>query len=262
MSPTVTLVIPAYREGQRLPEVLTALADQAAVSRCPATEIVVVDDGSPTEDAELERAAVERVDHRFRQLGAPHTVRFLAADRNRGKGAAIRFGWENAAPASEWLGFVDADGSVPAHEVCRVLRMLGSLPGVDVYAGTRMLMAGRTIERSWFRHVQGRVFATMAEKMFRLGFYDTQCGLKFFRGAQLRPLLPALREDRWLLDVEVLTQLQHEEARCVEVPVDWADLGGSKVVPLVDPMRMALGMLRLRSRIGASERVEPVLKHG
>jgi dolichyl-phosphate beta-glucosyltransferase len=119
---------------------------------------------------------------------------------------------------------------------------------LDVLAGTRMLMAGRSIRRGFTRHVQGRLFATVVERLFGLGFYDTQCGLKLVRAALLRPLLPRLREERWLLDVELLSLLQREGARVREEPIDWADPGGSKLVPGLDALRMAAGLRRIRDR--------------
>jgi hypothetical protein len=121
---------------------------------------------------------------------------------------------------------------------------------VDVLAGTRMLMAGRLIERSLLRHLQGRVFAMLTERAFNLGFYDTQCGVKLFRAALLRPLLPSLLENRWLLDLEVLALLKRVGARFREEPIDWSDPGGSKVVPGLDALRMAAGLWRLRRRMG------------
>ena len=247
--PLVTLVIPAYRESRRLPALLEALAEASTAADAPVLELLVVDDGSGAEECERERAAVETAAAALAARG-PHRARFVAAPVNRGKGAAIRLGWEQAHPASAWLGFLDADGAVSAREAWRLVRMLPRVEGeLDVLAGTRMLMAGRSIRRSPQRHLQGRVFATLVERLFRLGFYDTQCGVKLFRASLLRPLLPRLREERWLLDVELLALLQREGARMREEPIDWADPGGSKVVPGLDALRMAAGLRRIRRRL-------------
>jgi glycosyltransferase involved in cell wall biosynthesis len=246
--PLVTLVVPAFRESRRLPALLEALVEEST-AEVPALELVVVDDGSGAEECERERAAVEAAAATL-AAGGRHRARFVATPANRGKGAAIRLGWEQAHPASAWLGFLDADGAVSAREALRLVRMLPRVEGeLDVLAGTRMLMAGRSIRRSLHRHLQGRVFATLVEKLFRLGFYDTQCGVKLVRASLLRPLLPRLREERWLLDVEVLALLQREGARMREEPIDWADPGGSKVVPGLDALRMAAGLRRIRRRL-------------
>ncbi len=250
LPPTLaTLVIPAYREGLRLPRLLSALVEQAATAPSPPLELVVVDDGSGEAERDREQEAVRAAEAALEQAGAPHRIRFVAAPVNRGKGAAIRLGWASADPASEWLGFLDADGAVSAREAWRLVRMLPGLSDLDVVAGTRILMAGRSIRRSLVRHLQGRVFATLVERAFQLGFYDTQCGFKLIRASRLRPLLPRLVEERWLLDVEVLTILARAGARMREEPIDWADPGGSKVVFGLDALRMARGLWRMRRRL-------------
>ena len=253
-TPVVTLVIPAYREGGRLPALLDDLVREGLAGSAPATEVVLVDDGSPAPHPAQERLAVEAAQGRLAAAGSAHRIRFVAAARNRGKGAAIRFGWAQADAGSAWLGFLDADGAVSAREAWRLVRLIEAPDAPDVLAGTRMLMAGHVIERSLYRHLQGRVFATLAENLLHLGFYDTQCGIKLFRAALLRPILPTLREDRWLLDLEVVALLQRAGARCREIPIDWSDPGGSKVVPGLDALRMLGGLSRLRRRIGRRDR--------
>ncbi len=248
-SPVLSLVVPAFRESRRLPALVTRWAESALAAGAPAVELIVVDDGSPPADVEAEREAALRAARSLAEAGAPHRVRFEAMPRNRGKGASVRHGWSLADPAAQWLGFVDADGAVSAPEIWRLTRLLAADPPLEVLAATRIRMAGRVIERSLARHLQGRVFATIVEQLYHLGFYDTQCGAKFFRADALRPILPSLSEDRWLLDVEVLAILAHRGARMVEEPIDWADPGGSKVIPLLDPLRMGLRLWSMRRRL-------------
>ncbi len=248
-APLASVVVPALDEGDRLSGLLDGLATGAPPG-APAVEFLVVDDGSGHRHLALGRAAVAAASERARASGAPCRFRLVELPSNRGKGAAIRRGWSEAPRGAAWLGFLDADGAVPAAEAWRLAGRLAPDPTFDVLAATRIRMAGRTIRRSRFRHGQGRAFATLAERLFRLGFYDTQCGLKLFRASLLRPVLPLLREDRWLLDVEILALLQRRGARCLEEPIDWADPGRSKVVPLVDPLKMLAGLLAMRRRLG------------
>ncbi len=245
----VSAVIPAYNEGARLPALVRQLAELGARTGSPAVEIIVVDDGSQPSNADLERDAVAEAAAHLEKVGAPHRFRFLAAEKNGGKGAAIRLGWSQSVSDAAWLGFVDADGAVSAEEFWRLVRMLETDPPLDVLAGSRVKMASRKIHRSLVRHLQGRVFATFVEQAFGLGFYDTQCGLKFARASLLRPLLGYLKEDRWLFDVELLAALRPQNARFVEEPIDWSDPGDSKVRPGIDAARMFVGLARIRMRL-------------
>jgi len=249
----VSVVIPAYNEGFRLPSFVEDIARRGAGVSGPAVEFIVVDDGSSPFHLARHSQAVEQGRGALASAGAPHEFRLLRSTRNQGKGGAIRSGWREADPGSTWLGFVDADGAVPASEVWRLVRLLDSRR-FDMLAGARIRMAGHHIERSLVRHLQGRVFASVAEHLVPNGFYDTQCGIKLVRAERLRGCLADLVEARWLLDLELIALLRRGGARCVEEPIDWSDPGGSKVVPVVDPVKMLLGLWRLRRRLALRSR--------
>jgi dolichyl-phosphate beta-glucosyltransferase len=249
-SPTRTsVVIPAYDEGRRLPALLRDVVARLRAVHDVALETVVVDDGSRPDDSARMRAAVEDGARALCAGAGSHTLRFVRAPTNGGKGSAIRLGWAHADPAARWLGWVDGDGAITAAELLRVVGLAADDPPYDVLAATRVEMAGRRIERRIFRHLQGRVFATLTEAWLRLGVYDTQCGLKLFRADRVRPLLPLLEETGWMLDVELLALLKRRGACILEVPIDWSDAGESKIRVGIDPLRMLLALPRIRARV-------------
>jgi glycosyltransferase involved in cell wall biosynthesis len=247
--PTISVVIPAYNEGARLPPFVESLTRVALQQTHPAVEFIISDDGSKPDHIERERACVEAAQARLAEARSPHRFVFLPAERNGGKGSAIRNGWRQSEPGAEWLAFLDADGAVNAEEFMRLALLAATSREMDVLVGSRILMAGRRVVRNSFRHYQGRVFATLTDSLFHLGFYDTQCGVKFFRASLLRPLLDGLQENRWLIDVELLVRMKQQGARALEVPIDWEDLGDSKVIPGLDAARMFWGLLKMERRI-------------
>ena len=218
MSVSITTVMPAYNEGDRLFAFLNDWASTGIHHESLQATALVVDDGSEAEEAARQREAVDAAADLLRTAGSSHRVTYIRADRNKGKGAAIRWGWSQADATATWLSFIDSDGAVPAAEYWRIASMLAATPA-DALCGSRVNMAGRSVSRSLFRLLQGRTFATVVDKMFQLGLYDTQCGMKFFRASRLRPLLDDLRENQWLLDIEMLSLLKADSARCVEVPI-------------------------------------------
>lgn len=244
----VSVTVPAFNEGDRLPPFIDQLTDAALARVSPTVEFLVSDDGSNDDSARRELEAVERAQARFEEARVGHRFRFRRSERNAGKGTAIRSGWAEADPGARWLAFIDADGAICADEFFRVASILDDL-NADVVAGSRVKMAGKNIERNLFRHLQGRVFATLVEQAFELGFYDTQCGLKFFRAELVRQVLPLLREERWMLDVEVLAQMKRLGGRAIEVPIDWVDSPESRVRFGVDAVRMLAAIRRVRGRI-------------
>lgn len=245
--PSLVSVIPAYNEGDRLCSFLQEWVAAAAQHSNIRVTAIVVDDGSRDADAARHAQAVETANCAL-GAGTPHQLRYLRAAQNQGKGASIRWGWTEGGAEADWFGFVDADGALPSREFWRLASTLAD-SAADVVCGSRIKMAGHTVERSLFRHLQGRAFATAVDELFHLGMYDTQCGLKFFRASLLRPMLPTLQESRWLLDVELLARLQRSGARCLEVPVDCFQRGGSSLIFGVDSVRMFVRLVRLRQRL-------------
>jgi hypothetical protein len=46
-----------------------------------------------------------------------------------------------------------------------------------------------------------------------------------------------------------LALMKRRDARVLEVPIDWAEVGGSKITPGLDALRMLWGLTRLKKRL-------------
>ena len=235
------LVIPAFRESGRLPAFLRELLGQLEREELDC-EVLVVDDGSGAEEQRALRECAARL-----RRESPRLLDPLCFEKNRGKGAAIRAGWECVA-GHDWVGFVDADGAIPAREVCRLLRLAAeSRQRAPVFAA-RIRMLGRHIERRGLRHLTGRLFAGLVGLGIAPGIYDSQCGLKLIPAERHRQIAPWLAEDGFCFDVELLAALLASGAAVSEVPIDWSDVPGSKVRLFHDTARMVLGLCRIFQR--------------
>jgi glycosyltransferase involved in cell wall biosynthesis len=224
--------LPAY-----LHELLPGL-DRARID----CEVLIVDDGSTPNEAGYIRDLADTLRPAHPRLLAP-----LCLDENRGKGGAVRAGWE-LAEDRDWVGFVDADGAVPVREVIRLLTLaMISTPPAAIF-GSRVRMLGRRVERSTLRHWSGRFFAFLVAITVSSRVYDSQCGVKFLPAAALRRIAPWLRETGFCFDVEILAALETAGLRIEEVPIDWTDAPGTKVRLLRDTFRMAHALLRIAHR--------------
>jgi glycosyltransferase involved in cell wall biosynthesis len=236
------LAIPCYNEAGRLPSYLPALLEQIASSGLPVT-VEVVDDGSQ----ESQRAATDRLVTELRS-SHPFLLPLRALPHNVGKGAAVRAAWDAAVESHEWLAFVDADGSLSPAETCRFLDHCLRQTNPHTCFASRIQMMGRSVDRHIYRHLSGRIFATMVGTLIDRHVYDSQCGLKALPSAHYRTIRPLLRENRFIFDVELLASLLHAKLPVREIPVDWADVPGSKVRPIRDTLGMARGLLRIHRR--------------
>ena len=240
---TLWLVIPSFNDSVRLAHFLPLL--------CPKLETVplrvlvqVVDDGSSQADQLALARLIEETQSRF-----PFVRCAIFQGQNQGKGAAILRGWE-AAEGADWLGFLDADGAVPAYEVLRILERIERCPELETSLfASRIQMRGRTVERTLKRHLMGRVFATMVGTFIDPRIYDSQCGFKMIPVSAYRKVKPLLQEKRFAFDVELLAALNQAGCPVEEVPVDWFDIPGSKVSLVRDSLRMFFALRSIRSRM-------------
>jgi dolichyl-phosphate beta-glucosyltransferase len=244
------VVIPAFNEAARLPRLLEEVAEYSGSGAGEAAGLdvrfCIVDDGSRQEQFAAEEQLV-------RGRGFGDEVRLVRLGANRGKGSAIRAGFDiGLAEKFDYLGFIDADGAVPVRELHRALVYLAAAnreAGVTGVIGSRIQMLGHVVVRSALRHYVGRVFATFVSLWFGQAVYDTQCGLKVFEREALRRHLDAPEDTRWVWDTQLLLAMLHAGERIHELPVDWRETGESKLLLVRDPLAMIWSLVRFRRRL-------------
>ena len=235
-----TIVIPCYNEAERLD--LRAFIEFTAQHE---HELLFVNDGSSDHTADVlnDIAAAD-----------PNKLRVLHLGKNVGKAEAVRLGVLQALERNpQFVGYWDADLATPLNLIDDFFHYLKRHTHVDVLLGARVLMMGRRICRTPFRHYLGRIFATAASNVLKLPVYDTQCGAKLLRVTQRTQA--AFRDPfltKWLFDVELLaryltldvdaTSSTQRVTAIHELPLtEWHDIDGSKVKP-TDFLR-AIGQL-------------------
>ncbi len=224
----LSIVIPAFNEERRLPAFLDdCLAWCRRSSRN--VEILVVNDGSSDRTADV-------------ALGRS-TVRVINLERNSGKGAAVRTGMLNA--RGRLRLFADADGATPIAEISRLEEAVAA--GADVAIGSR-IGTGITVRTSKVRRLVGRGFNTAVRLGGVRGIKDTQCGFKLFTTAAAQRLFGASRENGYAFDVELLFLARKLGLGVAEVPVNWAEMPGSKVRVARDGLSMVGQIMRMRWR--------------
>jgi dolichyl-phosphate beta-glucosyltransferase len=227
-----SIVIPAYNEGARLGTTLEKVLNYIAQHGCDA-EVIVVNDGSRDNTAELVRSFAEK----------NPAVRLVENPGNRGKGYSVRHGMLSA--RGRVVLFTDADLSSPIEEVPKLLQPLAD--GADIAIGSRWLRSELQTQRQpLHRQLFGRIFNLLLRAALGLQFRDTQCGFKVFRRRALEKIFPLQKIERWGFDPEILFLARKFGFRVEEVPVAWGHSGETRIHPLLDGTRMFLEMLRIR----------------
>jgi len=239
----LSIIIPAFNEGSRLPATLDALL-RFLDRDTRRAEVIVVDDGS-RDDTSSQVRRYESVDSRIRLIRLP---------QNRGKGYAVRTGIVNS--AGSLVLFADADGATPFEELARLETHVRA--GARVAIGSRGVRDRATrVQARLYRRVLGRLFHAVVRVFAVHGISDTQCGFKLFDAEAAHDLFSRMRMTGFSFDVEVLLMAIRSGYRVAEVPVNWTHQPGSKVRVLRDGLLMARDVLRIRANAVAGFYDEP-----
>ncbi len=240
--PKVSIVIPAFNEGARIPSTLHAVV-QCMRARAWQAEVLVVNDGSTDQTAEVVRAFAQ---------SAPE-VRLMENPGNRGKGHSVRAGMLEARGAI--ILFTDADLSSPIEEAERLFAAIQA--GADIAIGSRWLETSRQTRRQpLYRQLFGRCFNGVTRAVMRLPFADTQCGFKAFTRHAAQIVFPLQTIERWGFDPEILLIALKHSLRITEVPVSWAHDKRTRMSYLRDGLRMLqeIAQIRWNSLLGRYNR--------
>jgi len=228
-APRVSVVIPAFNEEWRILPTVGAIATHMC-SRGEPWELIVADDGSTDTTVEL------LTDLRFPNM------RVLIADRNRGKGSAVRRGM--LAARGEFVLFADADQSTPIEQFDKLLDRLTN--GYDVAVGSRAASGAAVSGRSLLRKILSRGLRLVVSVGFGVKITDTQCGFKLFTAGAARTLFELQMVDSFSFDLEVLYLSSKVGLKVAEVPVEWIDAPGSTVDAAKVSLQFLVDLIKIR----------------
>lgn len=235
--PTLSVIIPAYNEADRLGATLRTIAAYADRTGRP-VEVLVVDDGSSDTTADIARSFNTH----------PLRLRVLVNDTNRGKGGSVRRGMLEATGDIRLM--YDADGSTPIDEIAKATHAIEH-EHYDIAIGSRahpdsiLDPAQRPLRRA-------------VNLAFRLGVRllvplpavrDTQCGFKAFTRAAAQDLFQRATTDGFAFDVEILALARRLRYRVKEIPITWRNDLASTVNLLHHGPEVFRALLRIRRRL-------------
>lgn len=157
----VSVVIPAYNEEKTIGNVISDIISVMDSFGMP-YEIIVVDDGS--------------ID-RTREIAGRYKATVLFNGKNRGKGYALRKGFQYA--QGDIIVTVDADGAHSPKEIPDLIYPLFN--GVDIVAGSRFLGNGRKGSTSMLNRLGNFLFNITIMILTRKRVTDSQTGFRAFQ---------------------------------------------------------------------------------
>jgi len=161
-----------------------------------------------------------------------------------GRGGALRMAWLRS--QADIVAYTDVDLSTDLGALLPLVAPLVSGHS-DVAVGSRLAWGART-SRGIKREVLSRGYNRLLRLTLRTPARDAQCGFKALRAAVARQLVPAVRDDGWFFDTELLIRARRAGYRVFEVPVDWIDDEDSRVEILRTSWDDLRGVARLALR--------------
>lgn len=200
----LSIVIPAYNEALFIREAIQRVIDCniGDIEK----EIIVVDDFSTDQTREILRNEIE-----------PRVAKVIYKEKNEGKGAALRTGFQHV--TGDFAIIQDADLEYDPNEYKDLLAPI--LSGkADVVYGSRF--AGGLPHRVlFFWHSVGNKFLTLLSNMFtNLNLTDMECCYKLFRKEVLQTL--ELEENRFGIEPEITAKVARGNWRIYEVGISYA----------------------------------------
>ena len=221
----VTALIPAYRPGQSLVDVVTGLIAQGF------PHIYVIDDGSGDDYREYF--------HKAAKLGA----RILTHPVNQGKGAALKTGISairTDLPDTMGIVTVDADGQHLPEDVAAVARTFAAQP-------RSLVLGARRFDDAPLRSRFGNELTRVMFRIFHgSALEDTQTGLRAFDLDFAQALL-AVPSCRYEFELDMLILASRSQKAVISTPISTIYMDGNKSShfnPLIDSVKIYFSLLR------------------
>jgi dolichol-phosphate mannosyltransferase len=198
----VSVVLPTYNESASLPVLVPRIA--AALSAAGlAGEIIIVDDNSPDQTAEVARG-----------LAATYPMQVLKRTEERGLATAVLRGFSMS--EAEVCVVMDADGSHPVEALGGMVRLILE-DKAEIVVGSRHVAGGGSSDWPLFSRFKSRFAASLTLGLTSMT--DPTTGFMAIR----RTLLPALKLDPvgWKIVLEIAVKAH--PARLAEVPIIFTD---------------------------------------
>lgn len=214
--PELSIFFPFWNEEKNIEKVIES-AIPIANTTADVWEIIIIDDGSSDKTFEIAK-----------ELSRKHkNVKVITHSPNRGYGAALKEGFENA--QYKYIVFSDGDGQF---DFSQVEKFVHEIKNADIVIGFRKQRRDNAV-----RHVLMYLLKIWDFAFFRFYYRDIDCGFKMFKKSALIEIMP-LRSEGAMITTEIFAKARKKGLKIREVEVDhyarrYGDQSGANVAVLI-----------------------------
>lgn len=226
--PELSVVIPVYNEMATLEEIVRRVRE-VDVDK----EIVLVDDGSKDGSRDLlDRLAAEYPD-----------VRAFKHDVNKGKGAALRTGFQQA--RGKIVLIQDADLEYSPKDYPKLLKPF-RIENADVVYGSRFLVGEYARVHLYYHYLGNRLLTALSNVFTGLNLTDMETCYKAFKREVLQDIV--IKSKRFTVEPELTAKIARKRLRVFEVPISYSgrDYSEGKKIGVRDGFAALWAIVRYR----------------
>ena len=218
----VSVIIPCHNEEESIAKVLKGFHKGMLAKEAFHFDLIVVDNNSTDRTAKIAKQAGARV----------------ITETHKGKGNALRAGFQNIAPDAEYVVMIDGDNTYRPEEVLRMLEPLYN-NFCDVVVGSRLGgnihgEAMNTLNRggNW-------LYTHLVRIIYRLNVTDVLSGYFAWKRGVIDELAPHLHAHGFAIEMEMITKMSRMRLQVYSVPISYHQRGGiSNLRPFHDGVRI------------------------
>ncbi len=222
----LSIVVPFYNEAKTIITVLESLSEVEWPSFVAQLEIICVDDASTDNGSALVHTYTLDKEN----------VRLINLEKNSGKGAAVRRGFEES--KGDVLFIQDADLELLASDIPSMLNAMHSLD-VEFVNGSRYLPGITRPLSSYRRYMINLWFTRLTSLLINVKLTDMACGYKLISRSLYEQI--SLKENRFGFEAElILKAIRIKKNNVAEVPVHYfpRNAGEGKKIRNIDGLRI------------------------
>lgn len=201
MKKIFSVIVPFYNEKDicRNYKILSSYLKK----NIPSYEIILVGDGSSSKITNPLRELIKN----------DPNAKLISYSANKGRGYAVMQGFKNA--IGNYLAYIDADLEISPKYL---IPLFEKLKKYDVVIANKFHYNSKVIS-PFIRRLSSRLFNAIIQIGLGSKIKDHQVGLKGFRRETIRKVLPHIKEERWLFDLELLYLLQKRNFSIIDIPI-------------------------------------------
>jgi len=224
----LTIIIPCHNEEKGIGKVIEGVPYDKLAQLDYQTEIIVINNNSSDQTIKV---ALEK--------GAK-----VVSEKKQGKGNALKTGFKNISPDTDYVVMLDGDNTYKSKEIPRLLEPLEN-DFCDIVIGSRLEGKLNGDSLSFSHRVANWFFTFLVRRFYFVNTTDICTGYFAWKKKVVDELSPYIKSDGFAIEAEMITKMAKLGYKIFSVPITYDRReGNSKLSPYLDGIKITWMLLK------------------